>query len=187
MFKLFLIFLKIGAFSFGGGYGMIAMVKEECLLNNWLTEDEILEFIGICESTPGPIAVNMATFVGYSQYGFIGSLLATFGVILPAFLIILLIVSILNKLLENKYVSTFFNCIKPAVVGLIIGTAILLFLSIIFSITRIDSSFDFDYQSLIIFSIITLIFLGIKFFFKKKIHPILLIIIGGILGILFNL
>ena len=80
--KLFLTFLKIGAVSFGGGYGMIALMREDCLRNGWLTEEELLNFIGIAESTPGPIAVNMATFVGASQYGILGALCATLGVVL---------------------------------------------------------------------------------------------------------
>ena len=92
--KLFLTFLEIGAFSFGGGYGMIAVIKESVVQNGWLTESEFLNFVAVSESTPGPLAVNMATFVGSSQAGFLGALLSTIGVILPSFLIILLIVSL---------------------------------------------------------------------------------------------
>ena len=87
LLDLFLTFLKIGAVSFGGGYGMLALIREECLLHGWLTEEELLNFIAVSESTPGPIAVNLATFIGSSQAGFWGALLATLGVILPAFCI----------------------------------------------------------------------------------------------------
>ncbi|HQC32768.1 MAG TPA: chromate transporter, partial [Bacilli bacterium] len=80
---LFLEFLKIGLFSFGGGYGMISMMKETVLANNWLSEAQLLDFIGIAESTPGPIAINMATFIGTSQGGMLGGAIATIGVILP--------------------------------------------------------------------------------------------------------
>ena len=107
---LFLTFLKIGAVSFGGGYGMISLVREEVLLNGWLTEQEFANFIAVAESTPGPIAINMATFIGSSQgmleNGVIGSLLgaslATLGVILPSFIIILVIASIAKNLLNFR-------------------------------------------------------------------------------------
>ena len=81
--RLFLTFLKIGVVTFGGGYAMIPLIKDECLTAGWLTESELLNFIAVAESTPGPIAINMATFVGSSQAGFWGSLVATIGVVLP--------------------------------------------------------------------------------------------------------
>ena len=89
--KLFLTFLEIGAVSFGGGYGMISLIREKVLLNGWLSEAEFLSFIAVSESTPGPLAVNMATFIGASQGGVLGALCATLGVVLPSFFIILLI------------------------------------------------------------------------------------------------
>ena len=91
--KLFLIFLEIGAVSFGGGYGMISIIREKVLTFGWLSEDEFVNFIAVSESTPGPLAVNMATFVGSSQAGFIGGLIATLGVVLPSFVIIFIIAS----------------------------------------------------------------------------------------------
>ena len=90
--QLFLNFLMIGALSFGGGYGMISLVRETVLSHGWLTESEFLSFIAVSESTPGPLAVNMATFIGASQAGLAGSFAATVGVVLPSFVIILLIV-----------------------------------------------------------------------------------------------
>ena len=104
--KLFLTFLKIGAVSFGGGYGMISLIREDCLANAWLTEEEILNFIAVAESTPGPIAVNMATFVGSSQAGVGGALLATLGVVLPSFVLILIIAALLSKLMKLATVDT---------------------------------------------------------------------------------
>ena len=101
--KLFLTFLEIGAVCFGGGYGMISLIREKVLLNGWLTEEEILNMIAISESTPGPLAVNMATFIGNSQGGLLGAFLATFGVVLPSFIVILLIASLINNLLKAGY------------------------------------------------------------------------------------
>ena len=102
--KLFLTFLKIGAVSFGGGYSMLSLIREDCLSNGWLTEDEIMNFIAVSESTPGPIAINMATFIGSSQAGVLGALLATLGVVLPSFVIILLIAALMTKILQLVFV-----------------------------------------------------------------------------------
>ena len=92
--ELFLTFLQVGAVSFGGGYAMISLIREKVLLHGWLTEGELLNMIAVSESTPGPIAVNMATFVGSAQGGILGSFLATLGVVLPSFIIILLIAAL---------------------------------------------------------------------------------------------
>ena len=98
--SLFLNFFMIGALSFGGGYGMISLVREVVLGHGWLTEAEFLSFIAVSESTPGPLAVNMATFIGSSQGGFFGALCATLGVVLPSFFIILLIAAALRGLMK---------------------------------------------------------------------------------------
>ena len=121
---LFWEFFKIGLFSFGGGYGMIALVREAALSHGWLTEDAFLDFIGVCESTPGPIAVNMATFVGASQGGPLGALCATLGAILPAFLIMLALARVLRKTRDNPLVAGAFSGIRPVVLGLIAATGL---------------------------------------------------------------
>jgi len=121
---LFWEFFKIGLFSFGGGYGMIALVRETALSHGWLTEDAFLDFIGVCESTPGPIAVNMATFVGASQGGPLGALCATFGAILPAFLIMLVLARALRKTRDNPLIAGAFTGIRPVVLGLIAATGL---------------------------------------------------------------
>ena len=184
--ELFLTFFKVGLFTFGGGYAMISLVMETCVSKNWLSEGEVLNFIAICESTPGPIAINMATFVGSSQGGILGSVCATLGVVLPSFIIILIIAMVLNNLLKIKGVQAFIDGIKPTIVGLISATFITLFLSTIFSISDVESTqFSFSYQGLIIFGITVLISLLYKKIVKKAVSPILLILLSGILGILF--
>ena len=100
---LFIEFFKIGLFTIGGGYAMIPLVRETVISYGWLPEGEFYDFLGICESTPGPIAINMATYVGSVQGGIFGSFCATMGVVLPSFIIILLIASILKNFTENKY------------------------------------------------------------------------------------
>ena len=102
MLTLFWTFFKIGLFTFGGGYAMIPLIQQEVTSHNWLSEDALLNFIGISEATPGPFAINIATFVGSSQYGFWGAVCATLGVVLPSFIIILLIASIFTKFEQNK-------------------------------------------------------------------------------------
>lgn len=183
--RLFLTFLKIGAVSFGGGYGMISLIREDCLANGWLTENELLNFIAVAESTPGPIAVNMATFVGSSQGGVFGALLATFGVVLPSFLIILLIASLLTKLIRYAGVKATLGGIRPAVVGLILATAFTMFLSIIFHIQTLDSAPVFEWKSLCIFALLSAVAFGYSKWKKKAFSPILLIILSGVLGVLF--
>lgn len=133
--KLFLTFLEIGAVSFGGGYGMISLIREKVLLNSWLSEAEFLSFIAVSESTPGPLAVNMATFIGASQGGVLGALCATLGVVLPSFFIILLIAALIHDLLKYAGVEAFLSGVRPCVVALILSTAFTMGLSTLLGIS----------------------------------------------------
>ena len=181
---LFLTFLKIGAVSFGGGYGMISLIREECISHGWLSEAELLNFIAVCESTPGPIAVNMATFIGSSQGGFFGSLLATLGVVLPAFVIILIIASLITGLLKYGGVKAGLIGVRPAIAAMIIATAVTMFLNLAFSISSFDSKFSLDIKSVIIFVVVAVISVVYKKIKKKAFSPILLILISGGMGFL---
>ena len=122
--ELFLTFLQIGAFSFGGGYGMISLIREKALMHSWLTEEELLNMIAVAESTPGPIAVNMATFVGAEQGGAVGSILATLGVVLPSFIIIYVISLFLDAFLSLTLVANAFRGIQVCVIYLIFSAGI---------------------------------------------------------------
>ena len=181
--KLFLTFLKIGAVSFGGGYGMISLIREDCLANAWLTEEELLNFIAVSESTPGPIAVNMATFVGSSQGGFFGALLATLGVVLPSFIVILLIAAIFTKLLKYAGVKATLGGIRPAIIGMILATAFTMFLNVAFQVKKFGDAFSWDWKSVCIFVLIFALAFGYGKWKKIGISPILLIILSGVLGI----
>ncbi|MBE7087732.1 MAG: chromate transporter [Clostridiales bacterium] len=185
MLELFLTFLKIGAVSFGGGYGMISLLKEEVISHGWLTESQLLNFIGVSESTPGPIAINMATFVGSSQYGIWGALLATLGVVLPAFVIMLVVASLISGLLKFAGVKSFLNGVRPVVIGLIVATAITMFLSVILSFESIGSEVFFDYKALIIFAVVATCGILYKHFTKKALSPIILILISAVMGLIF--
>ena len=118
-------FLKIGAFTFGGGYAMISLIENQCVeRKKWITHDEMMNITVIAESTPGPIAINCATFVGYKQAGLLGSLIATLGIVLPSFLIIFAISIFLNQFLEITWIANAFKGIKIAVGLLILDAAI---------------------------------------------------------------
>ena len=120
LFKLFYTFAKIGLFTLGGGYGMIAIVQDECVeKKKWITEDEFATVLTIAESTPGPIAINCATYTGYAQGGILGSIAATFGVVLPSFVIIFLISSFFDNILDFPVIANAFHGIQIGV-GLII-------------------------------------------------------------------
>lgn len=120
LWSLFCTFFKIGAFTFGGGYAMIPLIQKEAVENkSWVTDDDILEIIAIAESTPGPIAINSATFVGYRTCGVLGAACATFGVVLPSFVIILAISYVLEQFQELKAVQYAFNGIRAGVLALL--------------------------------------------------------------------
>ena len=163
LLDLFLTFLKIGAVSFGGGYAMIPMLTDEVISHGWLTDAELMNFIAVSESTPGPIAINMATFVGASQGGFLGALLATVGVVLPAFIIILVVASLIRGLLQFAGVKGFLSGIRPVVVGLIISTGVLLFISVVLGYTKISEPLTFDYKALVIFVLCAAVYFAYKF------------------------
>lgn len=124
LWTLFKTFFKIGLFTFGGGYGMISIVKEECIdKKKWVTNDEFVSIIAIAESTPGPIAINMATYIGYKQNKLIGAVVATIGVVLPSIIVIYIIAKYLNDFLNIKIISDAFFGIRIAVSIIIIRTA----------------------------------------------------------------
>lgn len=186
LLDLFLTFLLIGAVSFGGGYGMISLVREQVLAHGWLTESEFLDMIAVSESTPGPLAVNMATFIGSSQAGFPGALVATLGVVLPAFLIILLIAAVLKNLLRYRGVEAFLSGIRPTVVGLILGTAVVLGLATLFSLgsLRDTSGVTHDAGAFLILFCLLALDAASRTWRGRAIAPILLILLSAVLGML---
>jgi len=178
---LLIEFFKIGLFTIGGGYAMIPLIRETVLSYGWIEESLFIDFIGIAESTPGPFAVNIATFIGFNQAGFLGSLCAVTGLILPSIIIILIIASIFSKFSQSEIYKRIFKGIKIVVAGLITATGLILCIK---SLGFIDiQTFNFDYRLLIILIILVLAELIFKYIFKKKLPNILLILISAILGI----
>ncbi|MBP3320720.1 MAG: chromate transporter, partial [Clostridia bacterium] len=124
LLELFLSFLKIGAFTFGGGYAMLPLIMETVVSKGWMSEEALIDFVAVAESTPGPFAINIATYVGSEMGGFFGAVCATLGVVLPSFVIILIVAKCYEKFRKSKLVSGAMTGLKPVVVGLI-GAAIL--------------------------------------------------------------
>ena len=182
--KLFLTFFEIGMFTFGGGYAMISLIRDKALALGWLTEEELLNMIAVSESTPGPIAVNMATFVGSTQGGVLGSLVATLGVVLPSFIIILLVCALIRNFLKYKGVQAFLSGVRPCVVALILATAVTMAASTLLSFTTVTGGFAPDIRGIIILAILVAIALVFKKIKKKKPSPILMILISAGLGML---
>lgn len=180
--KLFYEFFKIGLFTFGGGYAMIPLVRDTTINSGWLLADEFSSLIAVCESTPGPVAINMATYIGSLQGGILGSACATLGVVLPSFIIILLIASLLNKLTENKHFKNFIRGVKPVVTALILSTGLLLLVECI-GINIDVKEFDVNLVSIIVFGIVAVLYYIVLKVFKKKISSIQIILLAAVLGI----
>lgn len=182
--RLFLAFLKIGAVSFGGGYGMISLIRETVLQNAWLDDEMFLSFIAVSESTPGPLAVNMATFVGSSQAGIWGAAAATLGVVLPSFCIILLIAAVLHNLLKLSGVNAFLDGVSPCVVAMILSTALTLGLSSLLKLSNFGDEITPDVRSIVILLLLVGFHALWKRLRKQSPSPILMILLSAGLGML---
>lgn len=182
--ELFWNFLVIGAVSFGGGYGMVSVVRETVLSNGWLTESEFLSFVAVSESTPGPLAVNMATFVGASQGGFAGALLATLGVVLPSFVILLLIAAVLKNLMKYAGVNAFLSGVRPCVVAMILATALSMALSTLLGFSPLQDGLHPDVRALGVFAVLAAVHFLWKALYQKSPPPIAMIGLSAVLGIL---
>lgn len=172
LLSLFWTFFKIGLLTFGGGYAMIANIKEVVVEKlGWLSDDELMQVVTIAESTPGPIAINLATYVGYKKKGFFGSLFATLGVVLPSLIILFIISLFLDEFLANKYVAYAFKGIKCAVAFVIIKAGV-----------DILKKMPKKVLSCATFGIVFALMLGFELL-SVNFSSIVIILIGGILGL----
>ena len=178
--ELFIGFLRVGCFSFGGAYSAIPLIRDVVLEYGWLTDSELSYMIAVSESTPGPIMVNLATYVGSSRGGVLGSVIATTAVVLPAFLIILLISRILDKFLKNKYVQACVGGLVPCVIGIIIAVGV--YMSAENIVVPGSGSADI-LKSLGVAVPVAAVAFSAKRIFKKSVSPILLIVLSALLGI----
>ena len=183
--QLFLSFLKVGAFAFGGGYAMLSLIGDSVLGYGWMTEEELLNFVGVETVIPGPIAVNMATYIGYEQGGFLGALLATIGVVLPSFIIILTVAACIKNLLKYPPVKTFIASMRPALGGLIVSVAVTMALTVFFGIDTVSTiNLSFDPRTLVVLAVVIAIPIIWKRIKKKEFSAILLVVISGVVGML---
>jgi chromate transporter len=181
--QLFFTFLKVGAFAFGGGYAMLSLIGDSVLKYGWMTEQELLNFVGVETVIPGPIAVNMATYIGYEQGGFLGALLATIGVVLPSFIVILIVAAFIKNLLKYPPVKTFIASMRPALGGLILSVAVTMALTVFFGIDTVKNThFTFDWRTFVVLAVVVAVPLVWKRFKKKEFSSSLLVVISGVLG-----
>ena len=165
-------FLRVGCFAFGGAYGAIPLIRDVVLSYGWMTDEALTYMIAISESTPGPIMVNLATYVGSSQGGLLGAIIATLAVVLPSYIIILLVMACLKNALKNKYIQAVLRGLKPCIIGIIFATGV--FMTVNHAIA--------DTRAGIIAIVLAAITFGSKPVLKKKISPILLILLSACTG-----
>ena len=180
-FDLFIGFLKVGLFAFGGAYGAIPLIRDVVLSYDWIEDEMLTYMIAVSESTPGPIMVNLATYVGSSQAGFRGALIATTAVVLPSFIIILLIMVLLKKLLKNPYVQAVLRGLKPCIIGIILATGIFMILQ---HSAGSPGALSFDTTAMIMTIVLGTVYFGSRKVLKNGISPIGLIGISALAGLI---
>lgn len=182
LLELFLNFLKIGAFTFGGAYGAIPIIRETVLSHSWLTEEQFSYFLAVSESTPGPIMVNMATYIGFEKAGILGSALCTLGTVLPAYLVMILITSVLRHIIRHPRVRAVLAAIVPCVTGVIAATGAYMTYEALFP--TVGTTPALDLAALLIALILSATMLLYGRLRKKSFSPILLIGLSAVLGML---
>lgn len=176
LLELFFTFFKIGLFTFGGGYAMLPLIQSEVLAKGWLEAQELLDFVAVAESTPGPFAINISTYIGAQTGGFFGALCATFGVVLPSFIVILIVARVYAAFCKSRIVEGMFTGLRPMVVGLIASAALTMATTVFF-----PGGFKLEFTpamgvSLVIFGVSLAALL-------KKLHPIIVIVSCAALGV----
>lgn len=180
--ELFIGFLKVGLFSFGGGYAAIPLIRDVVMSYGWLSEDMLTYMIAVSESTPGPIMVNLATYVGISQGGMPGALVATFAAVLPAFFIIIGIIVFLQHLLTNPYVNAVLQGLKSCVTGIILATGVHMVSK---NCLPADSGTPVpDLRAVAVTVVLAGVYFGLRAWGKKKLSPIQLIGISAVVGMI---
>ena len=177
--ELFLGFLRVGCFAFGGAYGAIPLIRDVVLSYGWLSDEMLTYMIAVSESTPGPIMVNLATYVGSSQAGLAGAAIATLAVVLPSFLILLLIMAVLKNALKSSYVQAVLRGVKPCIIGIILATGVYMTFHSCIPLTGMPA---LDIRTAAIALILIVVMSGTRAVKKKKLSPILLIVISACLG-----
>ena len=179
LLELFWGFLKVGCFAFGGAYGAIPLIRDVVLSYGWLSDEALTRMIAVSESTPGPIMVNLATYVGSSQAGLAGSLLATLAVVLPSFLIILLVTGAMQKALKNRWVQWALRGMKPCVIGIVLATG----LSFLCRSVIVQGAVDL--RAVLVLLLLLAVKALLPRLLQRKLSTIGLILLSAVLGVLF--
>ncbi len=180
LWELFLGFLRVGCFAFGGAYSAIPLIREIVLSYGWLTEDALAGMIAISESTPGPIMVNLATYVGMEQAGVPGAVVATFAVVMPSFIIILLVMAAFRELVKHPLFQSMLSFVKPCIAGFILAAGAYMMLNSCF---LVDNGWQVDLRTAAVIVLLLGLMYTVRKAMCKKLSPILFIIISGAIGI----
>ena len=170
-------FLKVGLFAFGGAYGAIPLIRDVVLSYGWLTDEALSNMIAVSESTPGPIMVNLATYIGAARAGLPGAILSTIAVVLPSFVIILVLMALLKNAMKNKFVQALLRGIKPAVIGIVLATGAFMLIKSLFPAEKGASLTDL----IMAVALAAVFFLPPKII-RKKLSPIMFIVVSAVLG-----
>ena len=181
LLNLLIGFLKVGLFAFGGGYAAVPLIRDVVLSYGWLDGEMLTNMIAVSESTPGPIMINLATYVGSTQGGIIGALIATLAVILPSFIIILIIVKLEKKLLKNQCIQAVLSGVKPCVIGIIGATGVYMILQHAF--TAFPGG-TVDTTAVLVTAALAVIYFGSRKITKRGVSPVLLIGAAALAGVL---
>ena len=182
LFDLFATFFLIGLFTIGGGYAMIPLITESVVSKGWCTEADIIDYIAVAESTPGPFALNTSTFIGMSQYGVPGALVAALGLILPSFIIVLIIAKFFMKFMEYRGVLAALNGLRPAIIGLMSSAVVAIAVTAFnIEINFKNNIFNLNFIAIIIFALV----FGLSQIKKLKLDSYKIILISAVLGIIF--
>lgn len=185
LLRLFYEFFKVGLFAVGGGLATLPFLSEMAEKTGWFTTEQLYDMLAVSESTPGPIGVNMATYVGFTVSGVAGSVIATLGLITPSIIVILLIALFLKNFKDNKYVTSAFYGLRPASMGLIGAAGFSVIIITLFNVDLFKSTGEwlslFNYKAI---ALAVVLFLCSKFF--KKVHPVVWIALAAVIGIVFK-
>ncbi len=179
---LFLGFLKVGLFSFGGAYGAIPLIRDVVLSSGWLDDDMLASMIAVSEVTPGPVMINLATYIGSDRAGFLGALTATFAVVLPSFLIIFLVFSFCRTFMEKKWVQAVLQSVKPCMIGIVMATGLCMLIGDCLPGIPV---FRADKRNIAFLAMLLLFLYARKRMLKKKCPPIGLICLSALMGAVF--
>lgn len=172
------VFFMIGLFTVGGGSAAIPLVQAEAVGRGWITMEKFTSIVAISESTPGPIGINMATYIGYEKFGILGAIITSLAMILPSVIIILIIAKFFSNFNKKPWVKAVFYGLRACIVGLV-GVAFITILNTALGVQIVDKTISFQWVSVIIYLIMTFLL------FKSKKHPVYFIVLGGILGVIF--